>query len=124
MEHKPKDPKDFDEIIENYDREALERLRTAGNRLPGFSAFFLGIFVVLAAICILLFQIESWLKNGHWLAFPLSDILLKIGVSIDKTSRAVEWKGIAKIILWIGDTSSVAVTLLIGMLLIIFGNKD
>jgi hypothetical protein len=120
MEQKPEDPKDFDEIIKNYDREAIERLRKAGNRLPGFSLFFAGVFIVSGAVFIFLFQIGFWLKNGHWLTFPLSDLLLKIGISIDKIAQAVEWKGIAKIILWIGDMSSAIVSIFLGALLMLF----
>ena len=120
MEQKPEDPKDFDEIIKNYDRDALERLRRAGDRLPGFSLFFVGIFVVLGAACIFLFQIGFWLKNGHWLAFPFSDLLLKVGISVDQIAKSIEWKGIAKIILWVGDLSSAIVSLALGALLMLF----
>jgi len=121
MEQKPDDPKNFDQIFEDYNREALERLRKSGNRLPGCSLFFIGIFAVLVAGCIFLFQIGFWFKNGHWLALPFSDLLLKVGVSVEEISRAIEWEGIAKIITWIGDVSSALMVFLVGMVIVWLG---
>ena len=121
MHRKPDDPNDFDRIFADYNREALERLRKTGDRLPGCSLFFVGIFAVLVAVCIFLFQILFWFKNGHWLALPFSDLLSKVGVSVEEISRAIEWKGIAKIITWIGDMSSALMAFLVGMVIIWLG---
>ena len=121
MKQEPDDPKNFDQIFEDYNREALERLRKAGNRLPGCSLFFVGIFAVLVAVCIFLFQIVFWFKNGHWLALPISGLLLKVGVSVEELARAIEWKGIAKIITWIGDMSSALMAFLVGIVIILLG---
>ena len=121
MKPKSDDAKNFDRIFENYEREALERLKTSGNRLPGFSLFFVGIFAVWGAVCIFLFQIGFWLKNGHWLALPLSDLLLKVGVSIEAIAQAVEWEGVAKIITWIGDLSIALIAFFVGLAFILLG---
>jgi hypothetical protein len=121
MKPKSDDAKNFDRIFENYEREALERLRKSGDRLPGFSLFFVGIFAVLGAVCISLFQIGFWFKEGHWLALPFSDLLLKVGVSIEDIAQAVEWKGIAIMITWIGDLSIAFIAFFVGMMLILFG---
>ena len=121
MNQKPDDPKDFDQIFEDYNREALERLRKSGDRLPGCSLFFVGIFAVLVAGSMFLFQIGLWFKNGHWLALPLSGLLSKVGVSVEAISQAIEWKGIAKLITWIGDLSSALLAFLVGMVIIFWG---
>ena len=121
MNQKPDDPKDFDQIFAGYNREALERLRKSGNRLPGCSLIFVGIFAVLVAACIFLFQIGLWFKNGHWLALPLSGLLSKVGVSVEAMAQAIEWKGIAELITWIGDMSSALMAFLVGMVIIWLG---
>ena len=121
MKLKPDDPKNFDQIFEDYNREALDRLRRAGDRLPGFSLFFVGIFAVLAAVCIFLFQIGFWFQKGHWLALPLSDLLLKFGVSIEEIAQAVAWQGIATIITWTGDVPFALIVFFAGVLSIVFG---
>ena len=121
MQPKPEDPKNFEQIFKDYDREALERLRKAGDRLPGCSLFFVGIFAVLVAVCIFLFQIVFWFKHGHWLALPFSGLLSKVGVSVEEIAQAIEWKGIAKIITWIGDMSTALMAFLVGMVMVFWG---
>ena len=121
MHQKPDDPKDFDRIFEDYNREALERLRKSGDRLPGCSLFFVGIFAILVAGCMFLFQIGFWFINGHWLALPLSGLLSKVGVSVEAMAQAVEWKGLADIIVWVGDISSALMAFFVGLVIIWLG---
>ena len=83
--------------------------------------FFVGIFAVLVAVCIFLFQIVFWIKNGHWLALPFADLLLKVGVSVEEIAQAIEWKGIARIIMWIGEMSSALMAFLVGIVIILLG---
>jgi len=123
MKPKPDDPTEFDQIFKNYNREALAQLRKSGDSLPGCSLFFVGVFAVLVAISIFLFQIGFWLSNGHWLALPFSDLLSKIGVSVDKIARVVKWNGIVTLIRWIGEMSSALMAFLAGLLFIFFGRK-
>ena len=72
-------------------------------------------------VCISLFQIGFWFKKGYWLALPFSDLLLKVGVSIEAIAQAVEWNGVAKIITWIGDLSIALIAFFVGLAFILFG---
>ena len=98
-------------------QESAERV----NRIFGGIISLIGYSIMLGAVIIFLYQVFAWLKLGQWVEIPFSTILSKIGISISDVSQ-FQWKGVAKIFMWIYRQSSVFVMMILGFVVTIFGS--
>ncbi len=73
-----------------------------------------GIFLLFHAITILIPQCVDWLSEGVWKPNCLYDLLPRFGFSFDWLTQ-MKWKGLAQILNWIFNLSSVLILFLIGL---------
>ena len=81
-----------------------------------------GFLFILCAAAIILYQVYHWLKIGQWIEMPFYNILSKVDISIGNESQ-FEWKGIAKIFIWISNQSSALVMAILGFIITIIGRN-
>jgi hypothetical protein len=60
----------------------------------------ISIISIIVGISIFGWQIFTWLKNGYWVAIPLSIGLEYIGFSLSSIYFPSDWHGVMKIIRW------------------------
>lgn len=103
-------------VEEKENKELKKRIAS----ISGYIVAFLGILCVVGGFTILIYQFYYWLKMDKWLAMPFSFILSKV-ISLKYIYNS-EWKGMAKLVIWIISQSSALVLIFLGFIITIFGD--
>jgi len=91
------------------------------NRIFGGTISLIGYSFILGAVIIFLYQVLAWLRHGQWMEIPISTILSKVNISISDVSQ-FQWKGVARMLMWVCHQSSVFVMAILGFIVTIFGS--
>lgn len=108
------------EIREANELEKYEKQQRLNRKFGGFVSL-LGYLCVIGAAIMFLYQCYHWLKHGQWLEIPFSSILSRLDISISDIGQ-YQWKGIAKLLLWVSHQSSALVVATSGFIIAIIGN--